>query len=419
MDKSTKQEILHSIQIKKFSAYGFLKNLRFFEPYLLIFLLGNGLSLFQIGLLYSIREIVTNLFEVPSGIVADYFGKKKELCLCFISYILSFILFFLCQSFSSAAIAMVFFGLGEALRSGTHKAMIYTYLEHKHWTNYKTFVYGKTRSSSLLGSAISSALSIILILNLPSSNYIFLASIIPYLLDFALIASYPSYLDAPAMKNNQKFTGLAITALGDLIKNKPLRHLLIGNGIFEASIDSIKDLIQPILETIIVGSGLLLLTTATPEDNLKIILGLVYGLVYLISALASRKSYLLRQATSGEHLLNILYVSLALATLSLALWMKQPLFVIGLFLIMYILRNLRKPIYVDIIDDYMKAEERATVLSVSSQLKSLILVILAPLVGYVADHYAMNQVMLLVGGLLLILYPFIRINRAKKATPTL
>ena len=30
-----------------------------------------------------------------------------------------------------AALAMAFFGLGEAFRSGTHKAMIYTYLERK------------------------------------------------------------------------------------------------------------------------------------------------------------------------------------------------------------------------------------------------------------------------------------------------
>ena len=73
-------------QIWKFSAYGFLKNLRFFEPYLLIFLIGNGLSLFQIGILYGIREAITYIFEVPSGIIADYFGRKQELYMCFTFY---------------------------------------------------------------------------------------------------------------------------------------------------------------------------------------------------------------------------------------------------------------------------------------------------------------------------------------------
>ncbi len=77
--KNMKTEILADFQIKKFCAYGFLKNLKFFEPYLLIFLLSQGISLFQIGILIAVRETIVNLFEVPSGIIADYFGRKKEL----------------------------------------------------------------------------------------------------------------------------------------------------------------------------------------------------------------------------------------------------------------------------------------------------------------------------------------------------
>ena len=66
-------------QIKKFCLYGFFKNLTFFEPYLLIYLMGLGLSLFEVGLLFAIREAITYVFEVPSGIIADHYGKKKEL----------------------------------------------------------------------------------------------------------------------------------------------------------------------------------------------------------------------------------------------------------------------------------------------------------------------------------------------------
>jgi len=60
----------------KFSAYGFLKNLRFFEPFLYLFFLENGLSYFQIGILISVREIFVNLFEIPSGAVADLTGRR-------------------------------------------------------------------------------------------------------------------------------------------------------------------------------------------------------------------------------------------------------------------------------------------------------------------------------------------------------
>jgi MFS family permease len=187
--------IKKDVQIWKFCFYGFFKNLKFFEPYLLIYLLGMKLSLFQIGLLFAVREGVTYFFEVPSGIIADHYGKKKELLLCFIFYIVSFVFFFWSANLFILLLAMIFFGLGEAFRSGTHKAMILSYLEHKGWFEYKGFVYGRTRSYSLLGSSISAFISIIFVLNLPAMRWIFLVCIVPYVIDFILIASYPDYLD--------------------------------------------------------------------------------------------------------------------------------------------------------------------------------------------------------------------------------
>lgn len=96
MDKQLKNEINGSLQIKKFSAYGFLKNLKFFEPYLVIYLLGSGYSLFQIGLLYSIREMITYIFEVPSGIIADYYGRKKNF-ICVFHFTSFHLFYFFCQ----------------------------------------------------------------------------------------------------------------------------------------------------------------------------------------------------------------------------------------------------------------------------------------------------------------------------------
>ena len=49
----------HKGQMLKFGMYGFLKNLRFFEPFLILFFLATGdLNLFQVGLLVAIREII-------------------------------------------------------------------------------------------------------------------------------------------------------------------------------------------------------------------------------------------------------------------------------------------------------------------------------------------------------------------------
>ncbi len=171
--KETLSEIKKDRQIIKFCFYGFLKNLRFFEPFLVIYLLSMDLSLFKIGLLYSIREITNYIFEVPSGMFADNYGKRTELSLCFIIYIISFVFFFIGGEFWVFVIAMFFFGLGEAFRSGTHKAMILSYLEEKGWFSFKGLVYGRTRSYSLIGSSLSAFLSIVFVLGFkkPESSF--------------------------------------------------------------------------------------------------------------------------------------------------------------------------------------------------------------------------------------------------------
>ncbi|MFW6262769.1 MAG: MFS transporter, partial [Thermotogota bacterium] len=40
-------------QFYKFAMYGFLKNLRFFEPFLILFFRDVGLSFLQIGILFT------------------------------------------------------------------------------------------------------------------------------------------------------------------------------------------------------------------------------------------------------------------------------------------------------------------------------------------------------------------------------
>ena len=81
------------LQFYKFSAYGFLKNLRFFEPFLILFFLEMGINYVQIGVLMAIREITTNLLELPTGMVADSFGRRISMIFSFLSYIGSFLVF--------------------------------------------------------------------------------------------------------------------------------------------------------------------------------------------------------------------------------------------------------------------------------------------------------------------------------------
>jgi len=144
------------IQYYKFCLYGFLKNQKFYEPFFLLFLLSKDISYFQVGILYSIREITINLLEIPAGIIADSAGRRKSMLLSFILYIASFIVFYFSTGFAILTLAIIVFGMADVFRTGTHKAMIFSYLETNNWSHLKVDYYGHTRSCSQFGSAISS-----------------------------------------------------------------------------------------------------------------------------------------------------------------------------------------------------------------------------------------------------------------------
>ncbi len=400
MDAKIKKEIYSDIQFKKFCMYGFFKNLKFYEPYLIILLISKGITLFQIGLLFAIREIVINIFEIPSGIIADTYGKKRELSLCFVFYIVSFVLFFLTNSIYVAFIAMFFYGLGDAFRTGTHKAIIYSYLDSKGWANYKGFVYSKTRSVSLIGSAISSLLAILIILNLSSSNYMFLVSIAPYLIDFFIILSYPDdkVSDISHVKLNLK--GHLISIKNGFVNNITFRSIMFRQALFEASVASIKDFIQPILELIIVGSGIIAFRGMDGDENFKVVLGLAYTMIFLFSAFASSISYRLKK----YNYLNISYILLVFVLVLIAFFINSYIIIIGSFLIIQFLQNSRKPIFVAEIDEHINKNERATILSVSSQLKSIFIIVLAPLIGYFYDNLGPRYSVLLLAIILFLIY---------------
>ena len=239
-------------QIMKFSFYGFLKNLRFFDPYLYLYFIESGLEYTEIGLLLAVREMIIYLFEIPSGVLADRFGKKTELIISFMFYIVSFILFYLGDGFIDYIVAMVFFGFGEAFRSGTHKAMIMAYLDKNDIKDSKSKVYGKTRSFSLVGSTISSLISIIFIMTLPNLSWLFIIAIIPYILDMILILTYPSFLNEriDSRFNLKEFLKENVRAIKYVMSSKNIRNLLIGSASYNAGFKSIKDYIQPLIVSI-------------------------------------------------------------------------------------------------------------------------------------------------------------------------
>ena len=65
--------------IRRYYLYQFFMSLDFWAPVLVLFWRARGLDLTQIMLLQSIYALGVIILELPTGVLADYFGNKRSL----------------------------------------------------------------------------------------------------------------------------------------------------------------------------------------------------------------------------------------------------------------------------------------------------------------------------------------------------
>ncbi len=377
--------------IRRFSLYGFLKNQRYFEPFIILFFLQQGLSFTQIGILIGFRELFINLVEIPSGAVADLFGRRRSMVLSFIAYIISFIIFGFSSDYWHFFIAMFFFAIGEAFRTGTHKAMIFTWLRLQVRLDEKTRVYGYTRSWSKIGSIVSTILAVLFVLLTNNYSYVFFFAIVPYIIGLLNFLSYPAELEGRPEKS-VSFKKMAIhlwECMRSAMANVNLRRLIIESISFEGVYKAVDTYLQPILKNIAIMLPIFILWGEAQRSS--IIVGAVYIVIYFAAALASRNAYrLVRFAgneESGSLMLWILNTVIYIALIPL-LYFELYYIAIALFVLLAILQNIWYPILLSRFDAFATEEKGATVLSIESQAKSLSTMIFAPLIGLMVDYVA-------------------------------
>ena len=115
-------------QIRKLYASSVLGNLSLTGAWVAI-LAARGYNLVDIGIAETVFHITSLIFEIPSGVLADVFGRKKMLIVSSIMRMIGNIIVILSDNLFTVCLSIAFHALSYNFSSGTGDALAYDSLK--------------------------------------------------------------------------------------------------------------------------------------------------------------------------------------------------------------------------------------------------------------------------------------------------
>ena len=357
-------------------------------PIIVLFYEENGLNLQEIFLLKSIYSIVLVSLDIPTGYLADAWGRKN----CIITGCLVVFGGFICYSFSSTFaaffVAEILLGVGQSLVSGADSALLYdTTLQHQREDEYLKYE-GKVTMIGNFSEAFAGIIGGLLAtysLRFPFYCQAGVAFIgIPAA--FALREFYTKREIENPLHNI-----LAIIRYS-LFTNKTLCYDIMFSGIIGAATLTMAWFVQPVLMHIDLPTGWFGLVWT--------ILNLTVGIAALYSDAINNKL-----GTNKTYMFILLFIVGGYVSVAYCL----NYFSLLLFFLFYVVRGFATPILKGYINRQTFSEMRATVLSIRNFIIRLIFAIMAPFIGWLNDAFSlsfallMTSIIIFVPGLLFLL----------------
>ena len=347
-------------------------------PTIILFYQSHGLNLEQAVLLKTILSLSILLLEVPSGYIADKLGRKFCLVTGSGVWIAGWLFYCGGNSFGDFAIAEILSGMAASLISGADTALAYeTLLELERESYYPTLegrlvaIAGVTEAvCGIIGAAIAE-------FNLAYPFYLQTICLIIYC-GLALTLTEPKrHLPVTSM---QQIASLKTTVVDVLIKQSRLRWLILLSGTFSTASFLIVWLSQGYFTQI----------------NLPIAaMGWTWALFHLLMSLASINALRLETALGIKKALLVLV--LFLGTSYILLGNINNSAGIALIAVVYIVRGMRSPLLLNLINRQIPSTFRATLLSLNSFVFHLSFAIVAPVIGAISSAYSLSVALIIAG----------------------
>ena len=357
-----------------------------YMPVVVLFYESNGLKMMDIMVLQAIYSVMIVVLEIPSGYMADVWGRKKTILTGAVLGAAGFMIYGVSYGFMGFLIAEIVLGMGQSLVSGADSAMLYdSLLEKKRAKQYSRYE-GRISSLGNLAEAAAALLSILLVtvsLRTPYYGQIIVACIaIPAAMTLREPAQHKKLV-------NRDFREILDISHFAIIGNKLLRRNILFSAFIGCATLTMAWFAQKFFE----------------HNHIdKVWFGLLWAALNITVAFASFFAYRTEMLLGPRRTIILISLAIPLAYIGLSFSGLVPGLII-LFLF-YLVRGYATPVLKDYINRVTSSEIRATVLSVRNFFIRVIFSVAGPLIGWVNDVYDLPAALLLGGIIFLVLNVF-------------
>ncbi|MDL2244943.1 MFS transporter [Parabacteroides sp. OttesenSCG-928-J18] len=342
-------------------------------PIIVLFYEDHGLGLQDVFILKSVYSVAAVALEIPSGYLADVWGRKK----CLVTGCFLFFGGYLCYScthtFEAFIIAELLLGIGQTLVNGADSALLYDTTAHYKKENLYMRYEGRITMIGNFAEAVAGILGGLLAVS--SLRYPFYGQVVIAFIGIPAAFSLKEYAGKTQVQNPVNEI-LRIIKYA-LVTNKKLCYNILFSGVIGAATLTMAWFVQPFL-----------IDLETPTEYFGIIwtvLNLTVGIAALYSDRIER--YFGIQKTSLLILFFIIggYVALAY---------NQTYWGLAVLFVFYLFRGFATPILKGYINQMTFSEMRATVLSIRNFVIRLIFAAVTPFIGWLNDMYSLRVALL-------------------------
>jgi MFS family permease len=364
----------------------FLAALYFYLPIITLYYLERGLNFLEINSLEAIIIGTSALAEIPTGIIADKFGRKLSIIIALFLQLIGEVIYIFADNYMLFALVAVIAGISWAFLSGCFDAMMYDSLKKEGREKEMQKVSGLNGSFKLSAGIIGSFVGGLIARDLKLNSFIFLIIITSISVGLAFLVSF--FLKEPS--SEYKHT-----------EQSPAKIFRDGINLLKTDKSLQRIVLLSIFATPFAGYLLTFYQPYFVQANVSgIWFGIALSIASLLGVLASRYAYLIERimgVAKGTLLATLMpgifYILMAIVF--------HPWVSIIVFVIARGSMNLQKPLFADYTNRHIESNNRATVLSMIGMFSGIYVALMGLIIGIVAD-YALHYAFIFMGSIVII-----------------